>query len=85
MNRITQYRDYEVILRKVNAAQGCVLVPESSCSRLSPSVSLVPFPQDGLRFEIVFAYRPDALGDDELAVVDFVRRDLGVAAEGENL
>lgn len=85
MNRITQYRDYEVILRKVNAGQGCVLVPESSCSRLSPDVSLVPFPQGELRFEVVFAYRPDALDDDGAAVVGYVGDELGVSSEGANL
>lgn len=66
------YSEYDIILRKVRAGHGAVLVPEGIVDKVAcDQVVLIPFPDDALRWGVDFLYRRG--GDAcERAVVTFM-------------
>lgn len=66
------YSEYDIILRKVRAGHGAVLVPKGIIGKVAcDQMLLIPFPDDALRWGVDFLYRR-GVGACERAVVAFM-------------
>lgn len=54
-----RYTNYEIVLRKMRAGEGAVLVPETVCAEAAgDDVAMLPFPEGLVTWKVFFLYRP---------------------------
>lgn len=69
-----RYTSYEIILRKMRAGEGAVLVPETVCDEAAgEDVVMFPFPDDLVKWQVYFLYRQGDIRSSKRDIIRFMK------------